>query len=304
MMSEILAAPQARNTATPAIDVVPVTGAIGAEIRGVKLSGDLDADTISQIHAALLEHKVIFFRGQHHLDDAQQEAFSALFGELQKHPMVRAAGESDALMELGESASYAASVWHTDMTFLPDPAAFAILRPIELPAVGGDTMWANAANAYRRLPEPLKPLADNLWSIHSSDFDFEGSFDEAYKARMDDYSANTKKHPVQTEHPVVQVHPETGERSLILGSWVKRFVGLNNSDSAKIFEILQSYVSDPENTVRWNWRMGDVAMWDNRATQHRSVPDHGDAPRKLRRSTVLGTVPTAIDGRRSRRLDA
>lgn len=133
-------------------------------------------------------------------------------------------------MELGESASYAASVWHTDMTFLPDPAAFAILRPIELPAVGGDTMWANAANAYRRLPEPLKPLADNLWSIHSSDFDFEGSFDEAYKARMDDYSANTKKHPVQTEHPVVQVHPETGERSLILGSWVKRFVGLNNSD--------------------------------------------------------------------------
>jgi len=303
-MSKTLTATEAKESRTPLIEVVPVTGSIGAEIRGVKVSGELDADTLDQIRAALLKHKVIFFRDQHHLDDAQQEAFSALFGELQKHPMVKAAGGSNALLELGEGASYAASVWHTDMTFLPDPAAFAVLRPIILPEVGGDTMWANAANAYHRLPEPLKPLADNLWSIHSSDFDFEGSFDEAYKARMDDYGANTKKHPVRTEHPVVQVHPETGERSLILGSWVKRFVGLNNADSARIFEVLQSYVSDPENTVRWTWRMGDVAMWDNRATQHRSVPDHGDAPRKLRRSTVLGTVPTAIDGRRSQRLDA
>lgn len=303
-MSETLTAPEAKEAEAPVIEVVPVTGSIGAEICGAQLSGDLDTDTLAQIRAALLKHKVIFFRDQHHLDDAQQEAFSALFGDLQKHPMVKAAGDSDALMDLGESASYAASVWHTDMTFLPDPAAFAILRPLVLPAVGGDTMWANAANAYRRLPAPLKPLADNLWSIHSSDFDFEGSFDEDYRARMDDYGTNTKKHPVRTEHPVVQVHPETGERSLILGSWVKRFVGLNNADSAKIFEVLQSYVSDPENTVRWKWRMGDVAMWDNRATQHRSVPDHGDAPRKLRRSTVLGTVPTAIDGRRSRRLDA
>ena len=303
-MSDTLTVPEAAQAGSRSIEVVPVTGSIGAEIRGVTLSGDLDAATISDIRAALLEHKVIFFRDQHHLDDVQQEAFSALFGELQKHPMVKAAGESDAILELDKSAAYAASVWHTDMTFLPDPAAFAVLRPLELPPVGGDTMWANAANAYRRLPAPLKPLADSLRAIHSTDFDFDGSFGEDYKARMRDYGANTKKHVVRTEHPVVQIHPETGERSLILGSWVKRFAGLNNTDSAKIFEVLQSYVSDPENTVRWTWRMGDVAMWDNRATQHRSVPDFGDAPRKLRRSTVLGTVPTAIDGSRSRRLDA
>lgn len=303
-MSDTLTIPEAEHAGSRSIEVVPVTGSIGAEIRGVTLSGDLDAGTVSQIRAALLEHKVVFFRDQHHLDDAGQEAFSALFGELQKHPMVKAAGESDAMLELDTSSAYAASVWHTDMTFLPEPAAFAVVRPTILPPVGGDTMWANAANAYRRLPAPLKPLADNLWAIHSTDFDFEGSFDEEYKARMRDYGANTRKHTVRTEHPVVQIHPETGERSLILGSWVKRFAGLNNADSAKIFEVLQSYVSDPENTVRWKWRMGDVAMWDNRATQHRSVPDFGDAPRQLRRSTVLGTVPTAIDGRKSRRLDA
>ena len=158
----------------------------------------------------------------------------------------------------------------------------------------------NAATAYERLPEPLRILADNLWAIHSTDFDFDGNFNEAYKARMKDYAANTKKHVVRTEHPVVQVHPETGERSLILGSWVKRFVGLNDADSAKIFEVLQSYVSVPENTVRWQWRMGDVAMWDNRTTQHRAVPDYGDDLRVLRRATVLGTVPSGIDGRQSR----
>ena len=285
-------------SALPALDIIPVAGSLGAEIRGVRLSGDLDPGIVAQIRSALLEHKVVFFRDQHHLDDAGQEAFSALFGELQKHPMVKAAGESDALLQLSEG--FSASVWHTDLTFMPDPSAFAVLRPLELPRFGGDTLWANAARAYERLPAPLKVLADNLWAIHSTDFDFDGEFSDEYKARMGDYGKNTAKHVVKTEHPVVQVHPETGERSLILGSWVKRFVSLKNSDSAKIFEVLQSYVSMPENTVRWHWRMGDVAMWDNRATQHRAVPDYGDDPRIFRRATVLGTVPTGIDGRKSR----
>jgi taurine dioxygenase len=245
----------------------------------------------------LLRHKVVFFRDQHHLDDAQQEAFAALFGALQKHPIVAAAGDSSALLELTEG--YSASVWHTDLTFVTEPSAFAILRAVELPPFGGDTLWANAVNAYARLPEPLRQLADNLWAIHATDFDFDGTFNDEYKAKMRDYGANTAKRTDQVEHPVVHVHPETGERSLILGSWVKRFVGLNNADSSKIFEVLQSYISMPENTVRWSWRMGDVAMWDNRATQHRAVPDYGDGPRVLRRATVLGSVPTAIDGRKS-----
>ncbi len=284
------------------LEVVRVAGSIGAEIRGVQLGGDLDEQTVAQIRAVLLEHKVIFFRGQHDLDDAAQEAFAARFGELQKHPMVAATGSSAALMELTEG--YSASVWHTDLTFVTEPSAFSILRPVELPPIGGDTLWANAASAYRRLPEPLRVLADNLWAIHATNFDFDGNFNDDYKARMKDYGSNTAKHVNQVEHPVVHVHPETGERSLILGSWVKRFVGLNNADSAKIFEILQSYISMPENTVRWHWQLGDVAMWDNRATQHRAVPDYGDGPRVLRRATVLGSVPTAIDGRKSHRREA
>lgn len=282
------------------LEIIPVAGSIGAEIHGVKISGDLKPEVVDQIRAAVLKYKTVFFRDQNHLDDLGQEAFAAKFGELQKHPMVKAAGDSSSLLELTEG--YSASVWHTDLTFLTEPSAFAILRPMQLPPIGGDTLWANAAKAYQRLPEPLKLLADNLWAIHSTERDYEGTHSAEYRARFrKDYAKDIKI--VRTEHPVVQVHPETGERSLILGSWVKRFVGLTDTDSAKIFEILQSYVSMPENTVRWHWRLGDVAMWDNRATQHRAVPDYGDAPRILRRATVLGTVPTSIDGRKSRRLD-
>ena len=284
-----------------ALEVVPVAGSIGAEIRGVALAGDLPQDTVDAIRSALLQHKVVFFRGQDHLDDHSQEAFAARFGELQRHPMVKAAGDSDALLELTEG--FSASVWHTDVTFMPDPPAFAVLRPLQLPETGGDTMWANCANAYAKLPAPLRPLVDELWAMHTTDYDFEGNFSDEYRARMKDYGANTKKFVTRVEHPVVQVHPETGERSLILGTWMKRFVGLTKQDSAKIYEILQGHITKPENTVRWHWRMGDVAMWDNRATQHRAVPDYGEDERIFRRATVLGTVPTSIDGRKSRRLE-
>ena len=164
------------------LEVVKVAGSIGAEIRGVSLAKGLDDETVARIRATLLEHKVIFFRGQHDLDDAGQEAFAARFGELQKHPMVAAAGSSEALMELTEG--YSASVWHTDLTFVTEPSAFAVLRPIALPEFGGDTLWANAANAYRLLPGPLRLLADNLWAIHATNFDFDGAFNDAYKARF------------------------------------------------------------------------------------------------------------------------
>ena len=298
-MSDMLTKPDAARSDGNLLEVVKVAGSIGAEVRGVNLSGELDVRMVSQIRETILQHKVVFFRDQHHLEDASQEAFAALFGKLQKHPMVSAVGNSAALLELTDA--YSASAWHTDLTFTTEPSAFGILRPVALPQFGGDTLWANAANAYRQLPEPLRQLADSLWAIHASTLDFDGMFNDAYKAKMKSYGATTANYAAEVEHPVVQVHPETGERSLILGAWVQRFAGLNKADSAKVLEILQSYVTLPENSVRWQWAIGDVAIWDNRATQHRSVPDHGDGTRILRRATVQGSVPTAIDGRKSQR---
>lgn len=297
-MSEVLSRPGFAAAPASPVEIVLVGGSLGAELRGIRVSGDLDEATVALVRDAVLKYKVVFLRDQHHLDDAGQEQFAARFGEIKRHPVASVAGGSSALLELSEG--FSASTWHTDVTFAQRPPAFAVLRGLTMPKLGGNTMWANAARAYTLLPEPLRLLAESLWAIHSLDFDFEGAFSEAFRARMPDYGANTRKVYMETEHPVVHVHPETGERSLILGSWLKRFVGLTTTESLKIFEILQAYVSQPENTVRWSWRDGDVAMWDNRATQHCAVPDYGDTPRILRRATVEGSIPVALDGRTSR----
>lgn len=283
------------------VEVVPVAGRIGAVIQGVQLSGDLEQDTVDLIRQAILKYKVVFFRDQHHLDDATHEAFSARLGPLLKHPNAAVAGDSQSILELKSSEGYSAANWHTDMTFMPQVAAFSILRPCVLPSIGGDTLWANTVEAYKRMPEPLKALLDNLWGLHSTQFDFEGHFSEEYKSRLGPYRDKPPSHIIETEHPVVHLHPETGERALILGIWLKRFVGLTNSQSQKLYEIFQEQIELPENTVRWHWQMGDVAIWDNLATQHRSVPDYGDQTRTLRRVTVSGSsVLKSIDGRPSR----
>jgi len=283
------------------LEIAPVAGRIGAEIKGVRLAADLDDNIIASIRQAILRHKVVFFRGQDHLDDNSHEAFSARLGPLLKHPSARAADGSEAILELQTSEAFAASLWHTDLTFIPQVAAFSILRPQVLPACGGDTLWANTVEAYNRMPAPLKNLADSLWGLHSTQFDFDGYFSDEYKQRLGQYADSPAVKQMVTEQPVVHVHPETGERGLILGSWLKRFVGLTTWQSRKIFEIFQELIEAPENTVRWHWQMGDVAIWDNWATQHRSVPDMGDEPRVLRRVTVAGTsVPVSVDGRPSR----
>jgi taurine dioxygenase len=284
-----------------AIEVVPVAGRIGAIVRGVRLSTDIDAASVRAIHDALLRYKVVFFRDQHHLDDAGHEALAARLGEPIKHPNAAASTGSNFLLNLGAGEGYAASRWHTDLTFMAAYPAASILRAIAVPPYGGDTLWANAVTAYDDLPEPLKPMVDTLDGIHRSDIDMEGQFSDKLKARMGlrDFS----KHTVfETIHPVVRVHPETGERALILGEWFRRFAGFDNADSRKLYDLLQEHVIAPENTVRWSWRQGDVAIWDNRATQHRSVPDFGDQPRTLRRATIHGDVPRGVDGRLSRQL--
>ncbi len=288
--------------ASNTLDVYPNTGRIGAEIRGVRLSAQLEPATIEAIRAALLRHKVIFFRGQTHLQDADQEAFAKLFGEPVSHPTVPVIDGTDYLLELDSHRGGRANSWHTDVTFVDAYPQASILRGVTIPEVGGDTVWANTATAYDDLPPALKVLAERLWAVHSNEYDY-AAHTSGERGRDVDAIRRYREQFVstryETEHPVVRVHPETGEKTLILGHFVKNFIGQTPSGSAHLFELLQGYVTRLENIVRWRWQAGDVAIWDNRATQHYAVNDYGDAHRVVRRVTVAGDVPVSVDGRRS-----
>lgn len=282
------------------LDVAPLTARVGAEIRNVRLSGDLPPTTIAAINQALLKHKVIFFRDQSHLDDASQEEFAKRLGDLVPHPTQGPINGTASILNLDSSKGGGrADQWHTDVTFVDAYPKFSVLRGVVIPEAGGDTIWSNTHAAYESLPDPLKQLADTLWAVHSNVYDYAAVRPKATAAERKHFEDVFTSTVYETEHPVVRVHPETGERSLLLGNFVQRIVGLSKSDSAKLYEIYQSYVTAPENTVRWRWRAGDVAIWDNRATQHYAVNDYGDAHRVVRRATVDGDVPVSVDGRRS-----
>jgi alpha-ketoglutarate-dependent sulfate ester dioxygenase len=285
------------------ITVHPVTGRIGAEIRGVRLSGDLQASALQAIQAALLKHKVIFFRGQTHLSDQEQEAFAKLLGDPVAHPTVPVREGTEYLLELDSLHGARANSWHTDVTFVDAYPKASILRGVVNPDIGGDTVWANTAAAYDDLPEALQHLAEALWAVHSNDYDYAavkaGQNDASTAEALKRYREVFVSTRYETEHPLVRVHPETGEKTLVLGHFFKSFIGLTPSSSQHLFEVFQGYITRLENIVRWRWQAGDVAIWDNRATQHYAVNDYGDERRIVRRVTLAGDVPVSVDGRKS-----
>ena len=282
------------------LDVVPVAGRIGAEVRGVRLSADLDERTVAAIRAAWLEHKVLFFRNQHHLDEASQEGLTSLFGGAPvKHPTVPAIDGTRYILELDSRHGGRANSWHTDVTFVDAYPKASILRALVVPTAGGDTVWANTAAAYRDLSPELRTLADSLWALHTNEYDYAARRPEASVEALKRYQEVFTSTVYETKHPLVRVHPETGERSLLLGHFVKRILGLSSYDSAHLFQVFQEHITKLENTVRWRWQVGDVAVWDNRATQHYAINDYGDQHRVVRRVTVAGDVPVGVDGKKS-----
>ncbi|TYO64557.1 TauD/TfdA family dioxygenase [Bradyrhizobium hipponense] len=283
----------------PPADVVKRAARIGAEIRNIKLSGDLPDQTIAAINSVLLERKVIFFRDQDHLDDTQQERFALRLGKLVPHPTLGATNGTGSILELDSARGGGrADIWHTDMTFVDAYPKISVLRGVVIPPFGGDTVWSNTAAAYLDLPPPLQRLANELWAVHSNAYDYavKTRASEADKKYHDEVFTRTI---YETEHPVVRVHPETGERTLVLGDSVLRFVDIPKYDGQRLFDLFQSHIVAPENTMRWNWKEGDVAIWDNRATQHYPVNDYGEQHRVVRRATIDGDVPVSVDGRHS-----
>jgi alpha-ketoglutarate-dependent sulfate ester dioxygenase len=296
--NEMSVNPKRLNVA-PGLEVRRVAGRIGAEIGGVRLSGDLDARTIGDIRYALLHHKVVFFRGQQHLDDAEHEAFAELLGTPAAHPTLASAKGTSYILELDAARGGRANQWHTDVTFLDRYPAASILRALVVPSYGGDTVWANTATAYNDLTAELRDVADRLWAVHSNAYDYAAVRPESSAEDRQQFAQTFASTVYETEHPVVAVHPETNERTLLLGGFVQKLVGQSREDSTHLYSLLQSRVTRLENTVRWRWEAGDVAIWDNRATQHYAINDYGDQHRVMRRVTIQGEVAVGIDGRRS-----
>jgi len=287
---------------TEQFTVTKLGSRIGARVDGVHLGSDLDRAAVEEIRQALLTHKVIFFRNQHHLDDQRQLAFARLLGTPIGHPAAAVLAAKGAPIITPINSEYGkATRWHTDVTFAANYPAASILRAITLPSYGGSTLWASTAAAYEHLPEPLQCLVENLWALHTNRYDYVTteaamSMNDAQRAFREAF----EKPDFRTEHPVVRVHPETCERTLLAGDFVRSFVGLDSHESAMLLELLQRRITVPENTIRWNWAPGDVAIWDNRATQHRAIDDYDNQPRLMHRVTLMGDVPVNVHGERSR----
>jgi taurine dioxygenase len=264
-----------------ALEIHPVAGRIGAEIRGVHLSGELDAATVEAIQQALVDYKVLFFREQTQLDDQRQEAFAHLLGEPVAHPTVPVREGTRYLLELDGAEGQRANSWHTDVTFVDAYPKASILRSVVAPAYGGDTLWANTATAYSGLPIELRELADKLTAVHSNEYDYAGAKPDVSAEKLERYRKVFTSTVYETGH------------------FVKRIKGYSQADSAHLFGLLQSHVIRQENTVRWRWQAGDVAIWDNRSTQHYAIDDYGTQDRVVRRVTLKGEVPVGVNGQRS-----
>jgi alpha-ketoglutarate-dependent taurine dioxygenase len=287
---------------TSGIEILPIAGRAGAEIAGLRLSADLDAEKVQVVRQAILDHKVVFFRNQGHLDEQAQDEVAALFGEPVGHPTLSRVTDLGALSEVTSRMGPRTNNWHTDITFVANYPAFTFLRAVNIPSAGGETLWANTAAAYEHLPPTLQRIADELWVVHTNAYDFDGRVvdqeSEAawYRFRTEFFAVDV----FETEHPLVRVHPENGERSLLLGAFANHgFVGLDGHDSRLFFDLFERKITTIGNTIRWRWTPGDLAIWDNRATQHYASHDYGDFPRRMYRTTTAGEWAVGIDGRRS-----
>ncbi|MEV6212740.1 TauD/TfdA family dioxygenase [Kitasatospora sp. NPDC051914] len=277
-----------------AFELHKVGGRIGAEITGLDLAQPLGEETVAALNDALVAHKALFFRGQH-LDDEGQTRFAAHFGPLTTaHPTVPALDGQPNVLAVDSEDGGRANQWHTDVTFVRTPPKASTLRSLVVPPYGGNTLIANAQTAYRDLPEQLREFADRLWAVHTNDYDYaQGKEpDDAEAERRRVFTSRTYR----TAHPVVRVHPESGERGLFVGGFAERILGLPSGASLDLLRTLQSYVTRPENVVRWRWSVGDVVLFDNRSTQHYAPDDYDDLPRRLHRVTVAGDVPVGISG--------
>ena len=307
-MSVHLAREPSRQQAE-AVVVNPMSIHIGAEISGVDLSRTLPPDQVSAIRAALVRWKVVFFRDQP-LDHRKHIALARQFGDTTAgHVVYGSDGEYPQIYSVakhrkanrfqGQTLFRAWSGWHTDITAAINPPAASILRGEVVPPYGGDTQFTNLAAAYNALSPAMQAFVDGLRGVHRF----------APPAGVDatpEYQELMRKRTLVSEHPIVRVHPESGERVLFVSpSFLKSIVGLSARESQVVLEFLWEHIVRPEFTVRFRWAPGSVAFWDNRATAHLAPRDifDSDFDRQFYRVTLVGDVPVGVDGKRSKAVE-
>lgn len=281
------------------MQIEQLTYSIGAELTGVKLADAVHDDGLfDEIRTALVKHRVLFLRDQE-FTRAEHVAFARRFGDLEDHPVAGSDPEHPGLVRIYKSPEQPndryENAWHTDATWRNAPPFGCVLRCVECPPVGGDTMWANMVLAYEKLPDDIKLQIADLRARHS----IEASFGAAMPIEK---RLELKARFPDAEHPVVRIHPDTGEKILFVNAFTTHFTNYHtaarvrfgqdaNPGAAQLLSYLISQAYIPEFQVRWRWQPNSVAIWDNRSTQHYAVMDYPPSHRKMERAGIIGDIP-------------
>lgn len=271
--------------------VKPLTRSVGAEIHGISLLEPVSDALIAEIRQIWLEHGVIFFRDQP-LDSAAYLAFAKRFGEVVEYPFVKGLPDFPLIipvLKLPHEKHNFGGVWHTDTTYLVEPPSATMLIARELPPVGGDTMFASNYAAYEALSEGLKKTVDQLVAVNSS---AKAAVTHSREDRLGDSATSKGREELNSQHPVVRTHPETGRKALYVNpGHTVRFVGWTEEESAPLLDYLFAHQVRPEFTCRFNWTVGAIALWDNRCVLHNPINDYHGHKRLLHRITLKGDIP-------------
>jgi taurine dioxygenase len=273
------------------LEIRPLTGALGAEIGGIHLAEGISEAVAAEIRQALDEYRVIFFRDQH-IDDETQLELARVFGEPEVHPIRRAMGNFETLSDIVDTPDSTPDRdgWHTDVTYMSRPPGEAVLRCEVVPEFGGDTMWVDMVAIWETLSEPMQRMLEPLVAFHGTDAGF---LDYIQRHLPEDVVEKVMEVVGDgARHPVVRVHPRTGKKNLFVDkAYMSRIEGLTEGESEVLQKYLIGLVENPNHQCRFRWRKGDVAVWDERTTQHFGLADHRGSHRVLRRCTIEGEEP-------------
>ncbi len=285
------------------ISIQRVSPAVGAVVKGINLSIPVSPDIFGMLEQAIAEHGVLVFRDQH-LTPAQHIGFSRLFGPLETHVI------SEALLEgypeiyvisnvvkdgKPKGRAYAGTYWHSDLSYMTVPAMGSMMYALQIPEIGGDTMFANMYLAYETLSAGLQRLLAQLGAVHDFGHADKRFFSKRGSTARLNESARKKTPPV--EHPVVRTHPTTGRKALFINpGFTSRFVDMTEEESEPLLEYLFQHITQPAFIYRHRWQVNDLVFWDNRCTIHHAIRDYGeDTPRHMHRTTICGDKPFSFD---------